>query len=416
MSKLNLLFLSLGKYDEFNINDNGIYTSLIQMFKEYDLEVYIISPIEKRYYNEEIEKLRYVDEIHYLDVKIGNITKTNKIEKGISTIDIERKYINAIKKHLSDIKFDLVLYPTPPITFYKVIKYLKKRDGAMTYLMLKDIFPQNAVDLGFFSKRSPIYKYFRNREVKLYEISDYIGCMSQANVDYLLKHNPYLDSKKVEVLPNSIEPIDISVSNKEKKVIREKYNLPLNKKIFIYGGNLGKPQGIPFLLKCIESVKDIGEILFLIIGNGTEFNYIKETKEKLSLNNLIVMNRLDKTEFNKVLASSDIGIISLDHRFTIPNYPSRLLSYMQAKLPILSITDNNTDLTDNIKSGGFGWSITNNDVDSFKILVGKCINNLSNNEIISYSDKSFNYLNENFNVESAFNNIYTKLGINKEDM
>lgn len=106
----------------------------------------------------------------------------------------------------------------------------------------------------------------------------------------------------------------------------------------------------------------------------------------------------------------------MDHRFTIPNYPSRLLSYMQAKLPILSITDNNTDLTDNIKSGSFGWSITNNDVDSFKILVGKCINNLSNNEIISYGDKSFNYLNENFNVDSAFNNIYIKLGINKEDM
>lgn len=414
MLKLNILFLSLGKYNEFNINDNGIYTSLIQMFKEYDLDVYIISPIEKRNYSEEIEKLRYVDEIHYLDVKIGNITKTSKIEKGLSTINIENQFLNAIKRHLSDIKFDLILYPTPPITFYKVIKYLKKRDGAMAYLMLKDIFPQNAVDLNFFSKRNPIYKYFRNREKKLYQISDYIGCMSQANVDYLLKHNPYLDPKKVEILPNSINPIDISVSKQEKKIIRKKYNLPLDKKIFIYGGNLGKPQGIPFLLKCIESVKDIDEILFLIIGNGTEFNYIVETKEKLILDNLIIMNRLDKAEFNKVLAASDIGIISLDNRFTIPNYPSRLLSYMQAKLPILSITDNTTDLTENIKSGGFGWSVTNNSVDSFKNLVVKCITKLSYDDIITYGNKSFNYLDENFNVEPAFYKIYTKLGINKD--
>lgn len=416
MLKLNILFLSLGKYNEFNINDNGIYTSLIQMFKEYDLNVYIISPIEKRNYKEEIEKLKYIEGIHYLDVKIGNITKTNKIEKGLSTINIENQFLRAIKKNLSDINFDLILYPTPPITFYKVIKYLKKRDGAMTYLMLKDIFPQNAVDLGFFSKKNPIYKYFRNKEIKLYKISDYIGCMSQANVDYLLKHNPYLDPKKVEILPNSINPIDLSVSDYEKAKIRKKYNLPLDKKIFIYGGNLGKPQGIPFLLKCIESIKDIDNILFLIIGNGTEFNYIIETKEKLNLNNLVVMNRLEKDEFNNVLAASDIGIISLDHRFTIPNYPSRLLSYMQSKLPILAITDNSTDLTENIKSGGFGWSITDNDVDSFKNFIEKYINNLSNEEIISYGKKSYNYLNENFNVESVFNNIYIKLGIKKEEL
>lgn len=409
MLKLNILFLSLGKYNEFNINDNGIYTSLIQMFKEYDLDVYIISPIEKRNYNEEIEKLRYVDEIHYLDVKIGNITKTSKIEKGLSTINLENRFLRAIKNHLSDIKFDLILYPTPPITFYKAIKYLKKRDGAMTYLMLKDIFPQNAVDLNFFSKRNPIYKYFRNREKKLYEISDYIGCMSQANVDYLLKHNNYLDPNKVEVLPNSIYPIDISVSEKEKKAIREKYNLPLDKKIFIYGGNLGKPQGIPFLLKCIESIKDIDNILFLIIGNGTEFNYIIETKEKLNLNNLVVMNRLEKDEFNNVLAASDIGIISLDHRFTIPNYPSRLLSYMQAKLPVLAITDNNTDIGRDILDNNLGWWCSKDSIDCVKKNIENIMTEFDNKVINNKRNNAFKLLMEKFNVNLTYVKILTKL-------
>lgn len=411
MSKLNLLFLSLGKYDEFNITDNGIYTSLLQMFKKNDLDVYIISPIEKRNYNYETEMLRYVDGINYLDVKIGNITKTSKIEKGLSTINIENQFLNAIKKHLSDIKFDIVLYPTPPITFYRAIKYLKKRDGAMTYLMLKDIFPQNAVDLEFFSKKSPIYKYFRNKEIKLYDISDYIGCMSQANVDYLLKHNPYLDPKKVEILPNSINPIDISVSEKEKKIIREKYNLPLDKKIFIYGGNLGKPQGIPFLLKCIESVKDINEILFLIIGNGTEFNYIMETKEKLVLDNLIVMNRLDKYEFNKVLAASDIGIISLDYRFTIPNYPSRLLSYMQANLPILAITDTNSDVGSDIDRCGIGWWCNENSIDEFKKNIKNILNLVNYNTDFRDLNSSFECLFNNFSVEESYKKIYKKLDI-----
>lgn len=409
MSELNLLFLSLGRYDEYNITENGIYTSLLREIKKNGYNVYVISPIEKRNYDGEIEKVKCINGIHYLDVKIGNITKTNKIEKGISTISIENQFLRAIKVWFSDVKFDIVVYPTPPITFYKVIKYLKRRDGALTYLMLKDIFPQNAVDIGFFSKRSLIYKYFRNKEKKLYEISDYIGCMSKANVDYLLNHNPSLDEKKVEIFPNSIEPIDLSLSYDEIKSIREKYDLPLNKKIFIYGGNLGKPQGLPFLLKCIESIKNIDEIMFLIVGNGTEFDYTLKMKEELNLYNLKIMERLSKEDFEKLVASCDVGIISLDHRFTIPNYPSRVLSYMQSKLPILAITDKNSDIGPNIEDNNIGWWCRDNSVDEFHEIIRKILLDFDRNSILKKKNNSYEYLKNNFDVRKSMNIIIGKL-------
>lgn len=405
MDRKKIVFLSLSKVNPSTINSNGIYTSLLRKFIDNNFDVYILNPIEKRLYINQNEKLEKIDGVYYLNVKIGNITKTNKIEKGISTIDIERRYLNAIKKHLNNVKFDLILYPTPPITFYKVIKYLKNRDGSLTYLMLKDIFPQNAVDLGFFSKKSPLYKYFRNKEKKLYEISDYIGCMSEANVRYLLKNNPDLDRKKVEVFPNSIEPVDLSLSEDEIKSIRIKYNLPLDKKIFIYGGNLGKPQGLPFLIKCIEKAKEINDIMFLIVGNGTEFGYVVDCKEKLDLNNLLIMERLEKEEFDKVVASADVGIISLDYRFTIPNYPSRILTYMQAYLPVFAITDPNTDVGYDILEGKFGWWAKNNDVNEFRHIIETIINEFKEKHIIEKQENSFNYLKHNFNIKDSFNKI-----------
>jgi len=409
MNKKNLIFLSLSNINPSNIDSNGIYTSLLNKFIENDFDVYILNPIEKRLYNGQSEKLIKIDGVNYLNVLIGNITKTNKLEKGISTIDIEKKYIKAIKKYLSNIKFDLIIYPTPPITFYKVIKYLKKRDKSMAYLMLKDIFPQNAVDLGFFSKRSPIYMYFRNKEKKLYEISDYIGCMSQANIDYLLKHNPYLDPQKVEILPNSINPIDLSVSDDEKEVIRKKYNLPLDKIIFIYGGNLGKPQGLPFLIKCIEKAKEINDIMFLIVGNGTEFRYVVDCKEKLDLNNLVIMKRLEKEEFDKVVASADVGIISLDCRFTIPNYPSRILSYMQAKLPVFAITDENTDIGSDIVNKNIGWWCKENSIGNVITTLKEIMIEFKNDDIAKRKIESFEYLKDEFNVNTAYEKINKKL-------
>ena len=95
-----------------------------------------------------------------LKLKIGNTQKTNIIEKGISTILIEGQLIRAIKKYFSDIKFDLVLYATPPVTIAGTVRYIKKRDGALSYLMLKDIFPQNAVDLKMLKKKGMLYAFF----------------------------------------------------------------------------------------------------------------------------------------------------------------------------------------------------------------------------------------------------------------
>ncbi|MBQ2757137.1 MAG: glycosyltransferase WbuB, partial [Clostridia bacterium] len=162
-----------------NIEDHAIYTDLLRCFRDNGHQVYTVSPNEKRTGLK--TALSAADGVHMLHVAIGNITSCGMIEKGISTLRIETQFLKAIKKYFKDVKFDLVLYSTPPITFAKVIRYVKKRDGAKTYLLLKDIFPQNAVDLGMMAKHGPqglLYHFFRRKEKKLYAISDRIGCMS----------------------------------------------------------------------------------------------------------------------------------------------------------------------------------------------------------------------------------------------
>lgn len=91
-----------------------------------------------------------------------------------------------------------------------------------------------------------IYRYFRKKEKSLYAFSNKIGCMSQANVDYILKNNPSIHDTKLEVCPNSIELDKINKKNNEEIYrIRKRYGVPDHKVIFIYGGNLGAPQGVP---------------------------------------------------------------------------------------------------------------------------------------------------------------------------
>jgi len=405
---MNILFLTLVDFN--SIEERGIYTDLLREFVKHNHNVYIVSPVEAR---KNIDThLITKDRVTILKQKIGNIQKINVIEKGIATITLENRIINGIKKYFSNVKFDLVLYSTPPITLCSAIEYVKKRDNAKTYLMLKDIFPQNAVDLGMLSKsgiKGLIYKYFRNKEKKLYEISDRIGCMSQANVDYVLKHNPEVVPEKVEICPNAIEVIDMRLSEDDKIKMRQKYQIPLDKKVFVYGGNLGKPQGISFLVECLKSQLDKEDAFFLIVGSGTEFYVLDKFFNEYKPSNMRLMKSLPKEDYDRMIAACDIGMIFLDYRFTIPNFPSRLLSYMQAGLPVLACTDKNTDIGKVIAEGGFGWWCESREVDQFSKLVYSIIGNNKSGE------NSVLYLRNNFDVKKVYKFIFGDLsneGIN----
>ncbi len=354
---MRLLFLTMVKID--SLETRGIYTDLLNKFKEEGHEIVIVSPTQRR--NKERTSQIEKNGVTFIKVKTLNVEKTNIIEKGFGQLSIERLYLSAIKKYCKNIKFDLVLYSTPPITFSKAISYIKKRDGAYSYLLLKDIFPQNAVDLKMMKAGGFLHKFFLKKERKLYEISDTIGCMSPANVDYVLKHNPYISSKKVEENPNTIVPIKLLQTEAEKKSIRKKYNLPLDKKIFVYGGNLGAPQGVDFLIKTIENAKYL-ECYFLIVGSGTKFVIIENWFERNKPTNAKLLSAIPKEDYDTLLQSCDFGMIFLHPDFTIPNFPSRLLSYLEMELPIIAATDISTDIGKIIESHNCGYWARSGDI------------------------------------------------------
>ena len=384
-----------------HMSEHSISLDLLHEFRRNGHEVFVVCARERK---ENLPtELTEEDGIRVLRVKIGNNKNASIIEKGLTTVMLPHFYIKAIKKHFADVRFDLVLYPTPPVTQVKTVKYIKKRDGARSYLMLKDIFPQNAVDIGMMSKsgvKGLLYKHFRKQEKELYAVSDRIGCMSQANCDYVLRNNPEVDAGKVEICPNAVEIIDMRISDEERVKIREKYEIPLDRKVFVYGGNLGRPQGIPFLMECLEKQTENTKAYFLIVGNGTEYGKLEAWFNDKKPSNMKLMKRLPKEDYDQLVAGCDVGMIFLDHRFTIPNFPSRILSYMQAGLPVLACTDPNTDVGQVIVDGGFGWWCESNDADCFaKTVECAC------NDTEARGNQAFEYLKEHYSANLSYQTI-----------
>lgn len=397
---MNILFLSLSRFDD--VNTRGIYSDLMREFMNRGNHVYIASPTERRF-----GKKTHLKKSHNCDIlkiKTLNIQKTNPIEKGIGTILLEYQFDWAIRKYWGDVKFDLVLYATPPITFNRVIDRIKRRCGCRSYLMLKDIFPQNAVDLGMMKKGSFLYNMFRKKEERLYELSDTIGCMSPANCEYVIRENPEVEAEKVEVCPNAIMPMDIPVvSDKERSQMLNRLNIPSDKRLFIYGGNLGKPQGVDFLLRVIVANESCQNCHIIVVGSGTEFTKMSNWFGINKPSNATLLAGIPKDEYDKLVRICDVGLIFLDPRFTIPNFPSRLLSYLENSMPVLLATDPNTDMGRIAEATGFGLATINGDLDSF--MKNMAILSQDTNMIKKMGARGKAYLLDNYTVDKVATQI-----------
>ena len=144
---MNVLFLSLVFSDRKHVN---FYEELLEVFVRKGHKVFVACSNDSR--SIEPDGIQEWNGMTVLRIKTGDITgTTNLIKKGLATVSVDYYFKKAIKANFKNEKFDLILYPTPPITLANTIAWAKKYYGAKTYLMLKDIFPQNAVDIGMMS-------------------------------------------------------------------------------------------------------------------------------------------------------------------------------------------------------------------------------------------------------------------------
>jgi len=338
-----------------------------------------------------------------LRIPVGKITgNVGLIEKGISTLMMDSKFKRAIKKYYKDLKIDLILYPTPPITLVNTIKYLKKKTGARTYLLLKDIFPQNAVDLGMLKTsglKGLLYKMFKRKEKAFYKVSDNIGCMSPANVKFVLEHNKEINPKKVEVCPNCVFPPKDKPNRSvnDSVFLRTKYHIPKDAVVFLYGGNLGKPQGIDFLVECLRAEKANNKVFFIIVGEGPDYHKLRSFVDDEKPDNSVLLDYMPKVDYQVIANACDVGMIFLEYNFTIPNFPSRFLDYISAGIPVLVATDPVCDMGDIAEENNFGYKCLSNNVNGFIDAVEKFVS--SNRE--SMGERAWQFFHNNYTVKKG---------------
>ena len=294
--------------------------------------------------------------IRFLKVKSMPIRYVkNLVKKGIGMATLPWFFKRAYRKYLKNEQFDWIVMPTPPITLIDVVKYIKKRSGAKLYMVLRDIHPQSSASLGEIRYKWMVDYLYRRSDLG-YLISDIVGCMSPANITFIQKEHNIPSNTRCTVLYNwmNYQPYE----EEDFSDLRKKFNLE-SKFIVLFGGNLGLGQ-------CVENIADLAShyldndnIRFVIIGKGVKKDDLQRMAQEQNLTNMIFMDFMPRNDYLRFVKSADLGLISIHGNNAAPTCPSKALSYMSLKIPILALINKNNDYGQILeeKAGAGLWAV-----------------------------------------------------------
>lgn len=297
-------------------------------------KVVVVAPTERR----NLEKThKYNDNgIEVLYVKTGNnFNKTSKFEKLLTVLTRPYLIDKSIRKYYPNEKFDLIFGYTPFMANYKLFSKLKKIYTARLVLFLWDIFPQNGRDLGMF-RNEILFKFLKFREKMMYKVFDKIICNCEGQIDYILK-NEYKEKEKLILIRNSEVFEQKEILNKE--LLKEELGYKKSDIISIFGGNMGEPQELKNIVNMVIELNEYINLKFIFLGDGTQVNYLKNMKEKNKIENLEVLDFVEREKYEKILRMCDIGLISLNKNYTVPNFPAKVTGYIKEGIPIFASLD-----------------------------------------------------------------------------
>ena len=300
-----------------------------------------------------------LDGISVYRFKSGKIKNVSKIKRAINESVLSLRALFTLRKFFLNNPQDFIIYYSPSIFFGLLVKQLKKKWNSGSYLILRDFFPQWAVDGGLLRESSLITKFFRYFENLNYKAADTIGIQSPGNVIWFKQHYSYPD-KSIEVLYNWVENKKIESSDD----YRKKWNLK-DKIIYFYGGNIGHAQDMLNLVRLAEKMKKYDKAHFVFLGKGDEYNLVSDAIERKKLTNVTLLPAVSQEDFKKILAEVDIGLFSLHRSHKTHNFPGKLLGYMVNELPILGSINPGNDLKEIVEEYNAGFVTVNGEDEKF---------------------------------------------------
>jgi glycosyltransferase involved in cell wall biosynthesis len=341
--------------------------------------------------------VNWIDGVRVIRIKSYRIRDTGYVARALAELImpflmIFRYFQNALVNE----KWDGVLWYSPSIFHGPFISFLKKRSTCKTYLIIRDIFPEWALDIGLMSRGLPFH-FFSAVAKYQYSVADVIGVQTEGNCTYF-ENWKRKAGRRLEVLPSwYAKSIVVPCS------IRLSETILADRKVFVYAGNMGIAQGMEILLSLAVSMRHRTDVGFLFVGRGSYMTQLKKIVKQEQLDSVLFFDEIRSDEIPDLFAQCAVGLVALDHRHKTHNIPGKFISYMQNGLPVLANVNAGNDLAQMIRHEQVGQVCENNDLQTLKRIAQNLLEQVDSDANLPMRCKAL--FEKKFSVESAVKQI-----------
>jgi glycosyltransferase involved in cell wall biosynthesis len=304
------------------------------------------------------------------------------------------------KSPLASERWDGVVWYAPSIFHGPLASALKKSSFCKGYLIIRDIFPEWAVDMGLMGRGLP-YRFFDAVARYQYSVADVIGVQTPGNLGYFDRWQRK-NGRRLQVLQNWLDkPAQAPCA------IRLSATSFIGRKVFVYAGNMGVAQGMDILLDLAEQLRSRNDVGFLFVGRGSDATRLKTSARDRKLDNVLFYDEIHPDEIPDLYAQCSAGIVALDPRHKSHNIPGKFLTYMQNGLPVLANINAGNDLAKMVRDNQVGQVCESNQVGDLLQLTIRLLQQIEGDAGISERCRSL--FEQEFGVEKAVRQIIAAL-------
>ncbi len=298
------------------------------------------------------------------------------------------RYASRLKK-----EYDVIFVNqlSPVMMANAAVKY-KKKHGTKLVMYTLDLWPES-LTAGGIKRNSLIFKYFHKISRKIYEAADKILITSKSFANY------FKDEFDIDVgahVPQYAETLFTPEACKKE---------PNGNIDLMFAGNVGAAQSIDTIIKAAALTKDIENLTWHIVGEGSELENMKKLTDDLDASSVIFHGRKPLEEMTKYYSMADAMLVTMKNTPIISyTLPGKVQTYMAAGKPILGAINGETQAL--IKEAQCGICVPAEDASALAAAAREFCETDKRDE---YAKNSYAYSVANFDKEAVCERLLSHL-------
>jgi len=277
---------------------------------------------------------------------------------------IQSVFIIAVRKK----NVDLFITSNPPLGVFLPSLFRKNK----FFLLIYDVYPDVLTQFNIKKKNSILVRFWKKSNRKIFSRAEKIFTISEGMKKLI---SGYVNPEKISVVNCWADNVFFKPVDKNENIFLKEQNLQ-GKFLVMYSGKLGYTHDVEVLAELAEKTEG-QDIFYMIIGEGDKKKMLENRIRKNNKNNIRLLPWQDISVYPQSLAAADVAVVSLGKYASDISVPSKLYDMMAVGVPVLSLSENDSELSRLIDKYKFGRHFSSNQVDEMLIFIYEIHNNSS---------------------------------------